>query len=80
MAVEKAGSAEAGVRGARYQYTPLIYVGFVGEGIRSNTFTNEYCRVLRFSITIQSWGVFWGPAGEGMDVQMVGGHIKNGWN
>ena len=33
MAVEKAGSAETGVRGARYQYTQLIYVGFVGEGI-----------------------------------------------
>ena len=33
MAVKKAGSAETGVRGARYQYTRLIYVGFVGEGI-----------------------------------------------
>ena len=29
MAVEKAGSAETGVRGRRYQNTRLIYVGFV---------------------------------------------------
>ena len=72
MAVEKAGSAETGVRGRRYQNTRLIYVGFVGEGIRSNTFTDGHFRVLQFSVTIRSWGVFWRPAGDGMAVQNGG--------
>ena len=72
MAVEKAGSAETGVRGARYQYTRLIYVGFVGEGIRSNTFTDGYFQVLQFSVTIRSLGVFWEPPGDGKAVQNAG--------
>ena len=71
-AVEKAGSAETGVRGRRYQNTRLIYVGFVGEGIRSNTFTDGHFRVLQFSVTICSWGVFWRPAGDGKAVQNGG--------
>ena len=72
MVTEKAGSAETGVRRSRYQYTRLIYVGFVGEGIRSNTFTDGHFRVLQFSVTIRSWGVFWRPAGDGMAVQNGG--------
>ena len=72
MVIEKAGSAETGVRRSRYQYTRLIYVGFVGEGIRSNTFTDGHFWVLQFSITIRSWGVFWRPAGDGMAVQSSG--------
>ena len=72
MAVEKAGSAETGVRRSRYQYTRLIYVGFVGEGIRSNTFTDGVFMVLQLSVTIRSWGDFWRPAGNGKAVQNGG--------
>ena len=56
-AVHNGGSAETRVRGARYQNTRLIYVGFVGEGIRSNTFTDGVFMVLQLSVTIRSWGV-----------------------
>ena len=64
MAVEKAGSAETGVRRSGYQYTRLIYVGFVVEGIRSNTSSDGVFMVLQLSVTILSWGVFWRPAGD----------------
>ena len=72
MAVEKAGSAETGVRRSGYQYTRLIYVGFVVEGIRSNTFTDGGFMVLQLSVAIRSWGVFWQPAGNGMAVHNGG--------
>ena len=64
MVTEKAGSAETGVRRSRYQYTRLIYVGFVGEGIRSNTFTDGYFWFLQFSVNIRSWGGFWRSIGD----------------
>ena len=64
--------ADTMVRGARYQNTRLIYVGFVGEGIRSNTFSDGYFGILQISVTILSWGVFWRPAGDGKAVQNGG--------
>ena len=80
MAVQNAGSAETRVRGSRYQNTQLIYVGFVGEGIRSNTISDGLFWVWQFSVTIRFWGVFWGPAEDGKAVQNGGGHTKNRWN
>ena len=71
-AVQNGGSADTMVRESRYQNTRLIYVGFVGEGIRSNTFSDGYFGILQFSVTILSWGVFWRPAGDGKAVQNGG--------
>ena len=71
-AVQNGGSAETTVRESRYQNTRLIYVGFVGEGIRSNTFSDGYFGILQISVTILSWGVFWRPAGDGNAVQNAG--------
>ena len=71
-AVQNGGSVETTVRESRYQNTRLIYVGFVGQGIRSNTFSDGYFGILQFSVTILSWGVFWRPAGDGKAVQNGG--------
>ena len=72
MVTEKAGSAETGVRRSRYQCTRLIYVGFVGEGIRSNTFTDGDFGISQFLVTIRSWDDFGWPAGDGKAVQNGG--------
>ena len=37
------GSADITVRGSRYQYAQVKYVGFVRQGIRSNTFSDGEC-------------------------------------
>ena len=71
-AVQNGGSAETRVRGSRYHYTRLIYVGFVGEGIRSNTFTDG-----RFQSLFAPVASFGGQLGTEWPFKMVGGPIKN---